>query len=246
MIVGEPDLKGNAAPSVLAERFFGDDYYGRPRFGKYLSYFPAEGAIVDFGCRDGVFLNFLRQHGREGLGVDNDAAVVEECHKFGLDAVCADILEFAGDPANEGKFAGILMADFVEHFDPYRLQDLLRRSIQILRPGGALVIITPNSHSLLMCTWGFYECTIEHHNTYSIRGLRMFLENEGLRVVASGVDRDSRSRVLTLHPLRLARNLAFWAVGRIICGKECLYQHAYLVLVKPGADNPSSGGPQSA
>ncbi|MCA8963106.1 MAG: methyltransferase domain-containing protein, partial [Planctomycetes bacterium] len=102
-----------ALPS--AQEYFGDDYYGRERFRKYLTYFPSEGPILDFGCGDGVFLNLLRREGRAGRGIDYDLTNVERGRAFGLDIVHADIFEFAKREEEKDRYAGIMMADFVEH-----------------------------------------------------------------------------------------------------------------------------------
>ncbi len=214
----------------LADRHFGDDYYNRPRLKRFVSHFPTDGTILDFGCHDGVFLNLLRRHGRRGLGIDYDLKQVQHCRGFGLEAMRADIFEFARDPENEGKYAGIMMSDFVEHFDPRPLQELLDQSVRILRPGGVLAIITPNSRSLLMCSGGFYENEIEHHHTYSISGIRSFLERRGMKTVSSGVNPESRTRILSPRPLQLLRNLAFFGLGLVLCGKDCLYQDSHLVM----------------
>jgi 2-polyprenyl-3-methyl-5-hydroxy-6-metoxy-1,4-benzoquinol methylase len=212
---------------------YGEDYFGRRRFTKLLAHLPSDGTIVDFGCNIGVFLNFLRMNGRRGLGIDYDEENIRICRSHGLEAVHANILDFASQTEHHGRYAGIMMADFVEHFDPFVLQRLLRDSIALLCPRGVMVIITPNSRSLSMCTGGFYETTIEHHNPYSLHGLRIFLEKQGLRFVTGGVDPDSRLKVFSTHPLRLLRNVALWVLGRILCGKEAFYEHTYLVMEKP-------------
>lgn len=224
-------------PVQRAREYFGNDYYGRPRFRKFLKYFEEPGTILDFGCNEGVFLHLLREEGRDGLGIDYDLKNVERCRDFGLAADHADIFAFAGDPANHDQYAGIMLADFVEHFDPYPLQQLLEQSVQLLKPGGTMVIVTPNSRSIHMATGGFYEFTIEHHNPYSNRGLQQYLEKHGMQVVASDVDDDTRTPVLTPHPARLARNVGIWILGRILCGKGCMHETTYLVMRKEsGAD----------
>jgi len=213
--------------------FYGEDYFGRRRFAKLLPYLPSDGPIADFGCNIGVFLNFLRANGRHGVGIDFDEESVRTCRANGLEASHADIFEFTSRAENRGRYAGIMMADFVEHFDPVVLQRLLRDGLGLLGPRGVLVILTPNSRSVSMCAGGFYETTIEHHNLYSLHGLRTFLEKQGLRFVAGGVDPDSRLEVLTAHPLRLLRNVALWVLGRILCGKDAFYTQTYLVMEKP-------------
>ncbi len=226
-------MAGDIAARAESATVYGEDYFGKRRFTKLLPYLPADGTIVDFGCNTGVFLNFLRANGRRGLGIDYDEEHVRACRAHGLEAEHADILEFSSRADHRGRHAGIMMADFVEHFDPFVLQRLLRDSLALLRPRGVVVIITPNSHALAMCTGGFYESTIEHHNPYSLHGLRAFLETQGLRFVTGGVDPDSRLKVWSARPLRLLRNVALWVLGRILCGRDAFYEHTYLVMEKP-------------
>ncbi|MEM7166358.1 MAG: class I SAM-dependent methyltransferase [Planctomycetota bacterium] len=221
-----------------ARDYFGADYYGRPRFAKFLPYFQQPGTILDYGCNEGVFLHLLREHGRDGLGIDYDLKNIERCRQFGLAADHADIFAFTADPANHNQYAGIMMADFVEHFDPYPLQQLLEQSVHLLKPGGTMVIVTPNSRSIHMATGGFYEFTIEHHNPYSVFGLRQYLEKHGMEWVASDVDDDTRTPVFTPHPTRFARNIGIWILGRILCGKGCMHETTYLIMRKgDGADS---------
>lgn len=216
--------------SVAADEYYGDDYYGRPRFRKFLRHLEVPGTVLDFGCNEGVFLNLLRKNGREGLGIDYDLDMIDVCREHGLDAIHADIFEFTADPENREKFAGVMLADFVEHFDPYPLQQLLRQTVQVLKPGAPILIVTPNSHSVFMNNGGFYESTIEHHNPYSVNGLRKFLEKEGMDYVDGGYDPDSRQPIFSLHPARLARNLMIWGLGRILCGRGSMHECSYLVM----------------
>lgn len=223
-------FRGRAA----ARAHFREDFYGRPRFAKFLPYFTAPGTVLDFGCHEGVFLHLLREHGREGLGIDYDRDMVRRCRDFGLEAQHADIFTFTADPAHSGRYGGVLMADFVEHFDPHPLQRLLRQTVEVLAPGGTMIIVTPNTRSVMMIHGGFYESTIEHHNPYSIHGLRQFLAAHGMQHVASGVDPDSRLALFAWHPGRLLRNLAMAGLGRILCGRGAWHEHTYLVMRKQG------------
>jgi len=219
---------------ITEEYSYGHDYFGRPRFGKILPLFPREGTILDFGCNFGIFLNVLRENGRHGLGIDRDPKQVQFCLDRGFRAVQADIFQFLRKPEHRGRYSGIMMADFVEHFDPQPLQDLLRLSAGVLQPGGVMAIITPNSRCLVNCAGGFYEPSIEHHNPYSINALRNFLLELGLEPLVCGIDPDSRIPLLTPHPARLLRNLSIWLLGRIICGRGSMYSHTYLVMRNPG------------
>lgn len=103
------------------------------------------GRLLEVGCGEGTFLNKLRQHGWSVDGVDLDSKAVEQAEKtYGI-CVHAGDLESAGFP--EACFDAVVMNHVIEHvFDPVAL---LRECRRVLKPGGRLVVVTPNIRS-----WG--------------------------------------------------------------------------------------------
>ena len=144
---------------------------------------PAEkrGRLVDVGCGNGRFLARMRDLGWEVLGVEPDpeaARVARE--RFGL-TVIPSTLEEAKLP--EASVDAVTMNHVIEHVpDPIGLLAECRR---ILRPGGTVVVVTPNLQSLgcrvFKADWRGYEIP-RHLVIFSSKALRLCAERAGLTI----------------------------------------------------------------
>jgi 2-polyprenyl-3-methyl-5-hydroxy-6-metoxy-1,4-benzoquinol methylase len=118
----------------------------RARFNVATMYLADEkpGKLLEVGCGSGAFLNRMRSRGWyvQGVEVDAKAATVAE-ETFGV-PVCVGSLEKASYPG--ASFDVVAMNHVIEHVhDPITL---LKECYRILRPGGRLVVVTPNVRSL--------------------------------------------------------------------------------------------------
>jgi len=107
---------------------------------------PAPGTrLLDVGCGDGTALLRLRQLGWTGLkGIDPDPLAVTRARAQGLDVERGTLTTH---PFPDASFDVIAMSHVIEHVpDPVAL---LRECRRILKPGGRLVVYTPNIQS-----WG--------------------------------------------------------------------------------------------
>ncbi|KQT14358.1 class I SAM-dependent methyltransferase [Ramlibacter sp. Leaf400] len=104
--------------------------------------------VLDFGCGDGSFLAELRERGYTRLaGYDFDPQARKAARLVG-----AQVAESEEDLPALGPFAVITLNHVIEHMvDPPR--DLARLG-SMLRPGGRLVIRTPNARSVLSRSLG--------------------------------------------------------------------------------------------
>jgi SAM-dependent methyltransferase len=109
----------------------------------FLDDLPA-GRVFDVGCGDGQFLNRVAKLGWRGSGVDFDAAAIEAGRqKYGLDLKVGDFQTY---PVEEAAFDAVTMSHVIEHVpDPVACLEKCRR---MLKPGGRLVVCTPNVRSL--------------------------------------------------------------------------------------------------
>lgn len=104
---------------------------------------PAAGArLLDVGCGDGRFLAYMAQHGWIAEGCDFDANAVMLAQQRGLTVREGALEDIHYD--NE-SFDVVTMSHLIEHV--YDVRSLLREARRILKPGGKLVIITPNTQS---------------------------------------------------------------------------------------------------
>lgn len=94
------------------------------------------GRVLDIGCGVGRCLEF---NGGAGVGVDHNATSVALCRRRGLEAYTPE--EFAAiDP---GLFDSMLLSHVLEHTSPEEGRSLLTRYLPFVRPGGTVMLITP-------------------------------------------------------------------------------------------------------
>ena len=106
-----------------------------------------DGVIADLGCGRGEFLDLLAEAGHRVVGVEINAADVEECRRRGHAAVVSDLFAWLREqPA--ASLGGIFLAQVIEHLAPPQWQQLVDLAATRLAPGGRLVVETINPESL--------------------------------------------------------------------------------------------------
>jgi SAM-dependent methyltransferase len=106
--------------------------------------------LLDVGCGGGQFLVLMRHLGWEVAGIDPDPAAVQVAReRFGLEVTVGTLEQYRF--ADE-SFDVITMNHVIEHvLDPIGVLSECRR---ILRPGGRLIVATPNIQSLGCALFG--------------------------------------------------------------------------------------------
>lgn len=103
-----------------------------------------KGRLLDIGCGNGQFLDRMRQLGWEVVGVEPDGKAVSAARERYRLEVFHGSLEEAKFP--DRYFDAITMNHVIEHvLEPI---GLFRECRRVLRPGGTLVVVTPNVNSL--------------------------------------------------------------------------------------------------
>ncbi|GAA1872606.1 hypothetical protein GCM10009836_61920 [Pseudonocardia ailaonensis] len=97
------------------------------------------GRTLDVGCGLGRNLAHL---GGNGVGVDHNEASVAIARERGFEAYTADEF-FAGPVSQPGSFDSLLAAHVVEHLPESDAIGLLKTYLPMVRPGGKVVLITP-------------------------------------------------------------------------------------------------------
>ncbi len=124
---------------------------------KWLSLLQEPRRLLDVGCGVGALLELQAQQGREGLGLDAGPVAVAAVLAKGLQARCGDAASLLEDPAGLGApFDGAAMLHVVEHLDPSRALALLTAVFHSLRPGGLLLVATPNVKSHIVMSEVFW------------------------------------------------------------------------------------------
>lgn len=116
---------------------------------RVLNALRAPGRLLDVGCGTGLFLHAAREARWEPVGIDPSKKAVDISREAGFE-VHHGMLEDAG--FERGSFDAIALMQVVEHLpDP---RPLLQTCRDLLKPGGALLIATPNPASWLARTKG--------------------------------------------------------------------------------------------
>jgi 2-polyprenyl-3-methyl-5-hydroxy-6-metoxy-1,4-benzoquinol methylase len=155
---------------------------------KLLELVGPAGRVLDVGCSTGYLAERLQQRGATVVGLDMDERSAELARRFCTDVLVGDI-ETMELPFESGSFDAILCGDLIEHLrDP---QALLARLRPLLRPGGRLVLSTPNIANWAMrlgllfgrfryTEWGILDKT--HTHFFTRKTLRECLEAAGYRI----------------------------------------------------------------
>jgi SAM-dependent methyltransferase len=119
-----------------------------------LSFYKNEKAI-DLGCGRGEWLELLKESGFDAQGVDLDEGMLEACHDLGLNVVTKDAISALKELPDESQ---IVVSGFhiAEHIDFSDLQLLVKDALRVLKPGGLLILETPNPENITVGTVNFY------------------------------------------------------------------------------------------
>ncbi|MEO8195169.1 MAG: class I SAM-dependent methyltransferase [Thermoanaerobaculia bacterium] len=139
----------------LERRYRGTEEEIAERISRFLPNLEGQSEVLDLGCGRGEALAVLRGRDIKARGVDLSAAMVAECHRKGLAAEEGDLLEYLS-AAPEGRFGGIVSFHVIEHLPPEILDRLARLAWRALRPGGVLILETPNPLSLVVAARNFW------------------------------------------------------------------------------------------
>ena len=166
-------------------------------------YLPLQrgGKVLEIGCGAGRQLETMARDGWIVAGIDFDPAAVAVARARGLDVSVGDVREL---PFPKESFDAVVMAQVLEHvFDPI---GLLKRCVELLKPGGRLISITPNADSLGHRIFGRDWRGLEpprHLVVYTRRALRFACERAGLTVERIDVTaRDAANMMLASERIR--------------------------------------------
>lgn len=112
--------------------------------------------VLDIGCGSGLWLELLREHGIRGRGVESNRTLTAEARARNLEVVEADAIRFLRT-LPDSTLQAVTAFHFVEHLSLEQLVDFLTELRRTLKPGGLLIIETPNPKNLVVGACNFYS-----------------------------------------------------------------------------------------
>ena len=152
----------------------------RPVYERLLtSWLPRhhDAAIYEVACGPGVMLRFLRDQGFVNVkGSDSSEYQVTLARASGFPVTLADSLRELKGHA-DGTWDCLLGIDFLEHLPKERVTPFIAECFRTLKPGGSLILRTPNGDSPLVGRHLFND--ISHQWAFTTIALRSLLIHGG-------------------------------------------------------------------
>lgn len=139
----------------------------------------APGHLLDVGAGPGFLISAARDRGWDAIGLDlNPWAAKYAREELGVQVGTETFIDAAFAPAT---FDAVTMMDLIEHVgDP---SELVREAARVIKPGGLLVILTPDAGSpvsrALGRRWPEVRRAPEHLSLFSVSGLAHLVKREG-------------------------------------------------------------------
>jgi SAM-dependent methyltransferase len=156
------------------------------KFQRVASELEGYAQVLDVGCGPGTLAgNFGAGH--DWAGTDLSTRQIEYAQRtYGATGARFYRRTPATVPADEGPFDAVTMVELIEHLAPAEADETIAQALERLRPGGKLVITTPNFRSV----WPLLEAGVnrfgdvsygfQHINRYNPGRLVRLLERHGL------------------------------------------------------------------
>lgn len=116
-------------------------------------YQPAN--AIDLGCGRGEWLELLQDAGFAPQGVDLDAGMLAACAERGLPVQQGDAIAYL-KTLGDGTQCVVSGFHIVEHIAFEDLETLVQQALRVLKPGGLLILETPNPENIVVGTSSFY------------------------------------------------------------------------------------------
>lgn len=146
-------------------------------------------AVLDVGCGRGEWLQLLSETGIQARGIDQNSILVQHCRDLSLDVVESDALVYLRS-LPEDSLNAVTAFHLVEHLPLETLIRFIDEVGRTLKPGGLMILETPNPENLLVGSCNFY-LDPTHENPIPAQTMQLLLEARGFRC----------EEVFKLHPV---------------------------------------------
>jgi SAM-dependent methyltransferase len=111
--------------------------------------------VIDLGCGRGEWLELLRDENISSRGVDINRVFLDACRAMELDAKESDAVTFLRN-LKPNSVAAVTSFHLIEHLPLKSLIALIDESLRVLKPGGLIILETPNPENLEVGGCNFY------------------------------------------------------------------------------------------
>jgi SAM-dependent methyltransferase len=186
----------DALYAAFEDTFRGSRELVRHRMEPYIDWVNQAGAgtreapVLDVGCGRGEWLELLRDHQLIGRGLDLNRVFIDACVGRGLEVTLGDALTLLRE-IPEAAIGALTSMHLVEHLSYEEMITLLDEARRVLRPGGMLLLETPNPENITVGACGFYMDPT-HRNPIPPEALRWTVQARGFH--AARIERLSHGR----------------------------------------------------
>ncbi len=111
-------------------------------------------SALDVGCGPGYFSRLLTERGWKTSAIDTDPDNIQSAEKYANEAHLGDAVGIL-PKLNDARYSLVLALEIIEHMPRRRGELLLKEIMRVLKPGGKLILSTPNKFSQ-EGLWGYY------------------------------------------------------------------------------------------
>lgn len=148
------------------------------------------GRVLDIGCWPGYLALYYRSQNWEVHAIDLRPDRIPKVSAAGVSLLAHNINDSPKLPYETNFFDSVLFTEVFEHLDPAGFPLLFKELERILKPGGRVILTTPNRFSLnkdLLNPWRWNEPEVDedghgHWKEYRLSEVLSFFEGTSLKI----------------------------------------------------------------